>query len=107
MASTKCKQMFYHTAISKRLFHFKQSARTSRGEYLTRESFFVTVTADDNEEVKGGGECATLPDLSCDAVPEYENILRHACRQVEETGQIDREVLRPYPHILFGLAPAM
>lgn len=99
--------MYYHTSISKRLFHFRQPAKTSRGEYLTRESFFVTVTAHGDEGVKGVGECATLPDLSCDALPEYETILRHACRQVEETGRIDYEALRPYPSILFGLETAL
>ena len=54
----------------------------------------------------GIGECALLPDLSCDAVPGYEDVLRRACDALRRTGLIDREALRPYPSILFGLETA-
>lgn len=95
-----------HIEISERTLHFKQPAGTSRGVYTTRQSYYLTITDDDCPDIKGVGECATLPDLSCDAVPEYFKILSDICRMVEQTGYIPYEMLRPYPSILFGLETA-
>ena len=95
-----------HIEISERTLHFKQPAGTSRGVYTTRQSYYLTITDDDRPGIKGVGECATLPDLSCDAVPEYFKILSDVCRMVEQTGNIPYEILRPYPSILFGLETA-
>ena len=95
-----------HIKISERTLHFKQPAGTSRGVYTTRQSYYLTITDDDRPGIKGVGECATLPDLSCDAVPEYFKILSDICRMVEQTGNIPYEMLRPYPSILFGLETA-
>ena len=89
--------------ISERTFHFKQPAGTSRGIYTTRHSYFVTVWNECDPTVQGIGECAPLPDLSCDAIPDYADILHRVCRQVEEEGAIPFDELRPYPSILFGL----
>ena len=93
--------------ISERTLHFKQPAGTSRGVYNTRQSWYIELSSDENPDVKGIGECATLPDLSCDAVPEYEKVLRAVCRQFENSGSIDYNMLRPYPSILFGLETAL
>ena len=95
-----------HIEISERTLHFKQPAGTSRGVYTTRQSYYLTITDDDRPGIKGVGECATLPDLSCDAVPEYFKILSDICRMVEQTGNVPYEMLRPYPSILFGLETA-
>ena len=95
-----------HIEISERTLHFKQPAGTSRGVYTTRQSYYLTITDDDRPGIKGVGECATLPDLSCDAVPEYFKILSDICRMVEQTSNIPYEMLRPYPSILFGLETA-
>ena len=95
-----------HIEISERTLHFKQPAGTSRGVYTTRKSYYLTITDDNRSSIKGVGECATLPDLSCDAVPEYFKILSDVCRMVEQTGNIPYEMLRPYPSILFGLETA-
>jgi len=67
----------------------------------------LELTSEERPGVKGVGECATLPDLSCDAIPEYEKILRAVCQQFETTGMIDYNMLRPYPSILFGLETAL
>lgn len=91
-------------SIESRVFRFKQPAGTSRGVYTTRLSHFVTI---EKEGVKGVGECATLPDLSCDAIENYEEVLRGFCKKVEERGEIPYEELRPYPSMLFGLETAM
>ena len=53
------------------------------------------------------GECAPLPDLSCDARPDYDEVLQGFCDDVCRTGQIDYEALRPYPSMLFGLETAL
>ena len=95
-----------HIEISERTLHFKQPAGTSRGVYTTRKSYYLTITDDNRPGIKGVGECATLPDLSCDAVPEYFKILSDVCRMVEQTGNIPYDILRPYPSILFGLETA-
>lgn len=91
-------------AIEERLFHFKQPAGTSRGIYTTRRSWLVTVSSD---SAVGVGECAPLPDLSSDARPDYRDVLRRFCDDVERTGQIDYEAMRDYPSMLFGLETAM
>lgn len=92
--------------IEERVFHFKQPAGTSRGVYTERRSWFV-VMHDDGR--CGVGECAPLPDLSCDALTpqSYFKVLRGFCDQVEQTGAIPYELMRDYPSMLFGLETAM
>jgi o-succinylbenzoate synthase len=90
--------------ITERLFHFKQPAGTSRGIYTTRRSWFIELT--DGEHI-GIGECAPLPDLSCDALPDYGERLKQVCDDFCQTGKIDYEALRPYPSMLFGLETAV
>ena len=90
--------------IEERVLHFKQPAGTSRGVYTERRSWFVTVH---DGERRGVGECAPLPDLSCDALPNYEVVLRGFCDELERTGQIPYEAMRDYPSMLFGLETAV
>jgi o-succinylbenzoate synthase len=91
--------------IKERVFHFRQPAGTSRGVYTERKSWIVTLT--DGEHC-GVGECAPLPDLSCDALPGdiYYKVLREFCDQVEQSGEIPYEAMRDYPSMLFGLEMA-
>ena len=96
----------YKIEISERTFHFKQPAGTSRGIYTTRHSYYLTLTSDELPGVEGVGECATLPDLSCDAKPEYEMTLRQVCQMVEQMGRIPYDMIRAYPSITFGLETA-
>lgn len=95
--------------ITSKLLHFLQPAGTSRGVYNTRLSFYLKLTSDEQPDVVGVGECATLPDLSCDAMPpnEYERKLRTFCNEYERTGVIDYEAMRAYPSMLFGLETAV
>ena len=90
--------------IEERVLHFKQPAGTSRGVYTERKSWLVEAT---DGERRGVGECAPLPDLSCDARPDYAEVLRRFCDDVERTGQIDVEAMRDYPSMLFGLETAL
>lgn len=95
--------------ITSKLLHFLQPAGTSRGVYNTRLSFYLKLTSDEQPNVVGVGECATLPDLSCDAMSpnEYERKLRTFCDEYERTGVIDYEAMRAYPSMLFGLETAV
>ena len=94
--------MTYH--IEERTLHFKQPAGTSRGVYTTRKSWFVYLSDGQRE---GVGECAPLPDLSCDARPDYAEVLDNFCQSLCETGEIDYEAMRTYPSMLFGLETAV
>ena len=89
--------------ITERILHFKQPAGTSRGVYTERKIWLVEMK---ESERKGIGECAPLPQLSCDDIPHYAETLRMFCDQIEQTGVIDYQALRPYPSMLFGLESA-
>ena len=92
--------------LSKKILHFKQPAGTSRGVYTTRKIWLVHLT---DGERTGMGECAPLPDLSCDALPDetYESKLNSFCQDLCQKGDIDVDALRPYPSMLFGLETAL
>jgi o-succinylbenzoate synthase len=89
--------------VSERVLHFKQPAGTSRGVYTTRKSWFVHLSDGERE---GLGECAPLPDLSCDARPDYAEVLNKVCEDFCQTGEINYEKWRDYPSMLFGLETA-
>lgn len=85
--------------------HFKTPARTSRGSYDVHNMIIVSMT-DDQGRI-GLGECAPLPDLSCD---------RHAYIRMSDVARLINEAmasddyseyLRPYPALLFALESAM
>ena len=90
--------------IEERVLHFKQPAGTSRGVYTERKSWLIHLS---DGERQGVGECAPLPDLSCDAGPDYAVILNKVCEDFCAKGEIDYEALRPYPSMLFGLETAL
>jgi o-succinylbenzoate synthase len=92
--------------IEERLLHFKQPAGTSRGVYTTRKIWLIHLS---DGQHTGVGECAPLPDLSCDALPdsEYASILDNICKDFCQSGDIDYDFLRDYPSMLFGLETAL
>ena len=85
--------------------HFKKPARTSRGAYATHNMILVSMS-DDNGRI-GLGECAPLPDLSCDR--EAYTMMSDVARLINEALASDdyAEYLRPYPALLFALESAM
>jgi o-succinylbenzoate synthase len=92
--------------IEERVLHFKQPAGTSRGVYTTRKSWFVHLY---NGEREGVGECAPLPDLSCDAMGDeaYLKRLEKFCVAFCQKPESLDEALRDYPSMLFGLETAL
>ena len=91
-------------SIQEKLLHFKQPAGTSRGVYITRRIWLLTVEHDGRTAI---GECAPLPQLSCDDIPDYEAVLRRFCDIIEATGSIPYDEMRNYPSMLFGVETAL
>lgn len=97
-------------SVEERVLHFRQPAGTSRGVYTERKIWLVSISQQRTVgdcDVVGLGECAPLPDLSCDACANYGEVLRRFCDDVERTGEIPYEDMRDYPSMLFGLETAM
>lgn len=91
-------------SIQEKLLHFKQPAGTSRGVYTTRKIWLLTVEHGGRTAI---GECAPLPQLSCDDIPDYEAVLRRFCDIIEVTGSIPYDEMRNYPSMLFGVETAL
>jgi len=92
--------------IEERVLHFKQPAGTSRGVYTTRKIWLIHLS---DGQYEGVGECAPLPDLSCDARPDYEEVLDRFCKEFCRWQESQRpwDSLRDYPSMLFGLETAL
>lgn len=93
------------------VLHFKQPAGTSRGVYTERKIWLVIMS---EGPVTGIGECAPLPQLSCDDLPDYSEKLRvkskefaAAIEQGEAAVSDFFESLRDYPSMLFGFETAL
>ena len=108
--------MTYH--IEEKVLHFKQPAGTSRGVYTTRRSWFVTLTDENGRQ--GVGECAPLPNLSCDDLPDYgkklEEILNESIPYLGDLSSLTSHFslltshlspLKEYPSMLFGIETAL
>ena len=99
--------MIYSYSLSPYELTFKEPAGTSRGIYKTRKVWFIKLFDASKPQVFGIGECAPLPNLSCDLTDNYESILKAECDYFCREGHLDTERLRPYPSILFGLETAI
>lgn len=93
--------------VEPRIFHFIRPATTSRGAYTERRVWYVYASDPSLPGREGVGECAPLPGLSCDDLPDYGSRLEGMCRLAEQRGEIPYEALRPYPSMLFGLETAL
>lgn len=99
--------MKYNVEIIPRLLHFKQPAGTSRGYYTTRNVWYIVIRNIANDSHIGIGESAPLPDLSCDAISDYETVLSRFCSDFAVSGNIDYDAMKDYPSMLFGLESAL
>ncbi|MBK5195859.1 MAG: o-succinylbenzoate synthase [Proteiniphilum sp.] len=97
----------FTTEIIPYTLRFKQPAATSRGIYSDHRVWYVLFRDSEDASHYGIGECAPLPDLSSDYDAGYAETLASFCRLTEEKQGVDRELLRNYPSILFGLETAM
>lgn len=95
------------TKIIPYTLQFKRPAGTSRGVYRDHKIWYVVVSSVNDPAHWGIGECAPLFDLSWDYNDNYESTLALFCQKLEKKGSLDKEALRPYPSILFGLETAM
>lgn len=97
----------FRLRVVPRTLRFKQPAGTSRGVYTERRVWYIVLTSTDPQiHFTGLGECAPLPDLSCDYSTGYEAELRRVCAAVEEAQEFDPERLRHRPSMLLGLQMA-
>jgi len=90
-------------SFKKYTLHFKQPSGTSRGVYTTRDSWFIFLT---DGTATGIGECAPLPDLSIDEIPQMNSKLLQVCEQIDYFTQATEE-LREWPSIQFGIEMAL
>ncbi len=93
-------------SLSHRTLHFRRPARTSRGEYTTRDIIIITMRDEIGKRI-GMGECAPLPDLSCDrdAYTRMSDVAHLIEKALDSEDYA--ETLRPYPALLFALESAM
>ncbi len=96
----------FKISIEEKTLHFLQPAGTSRGIYTSRISWFVKFTSTEDSGHIGFGECAPLPDLSCDASPHYRETLDVLCRATEERGHLPFDLMADKPSMAFGLETA-
>lgn len=90
--------------LTPKTFHFKQPAGTSRGVYTERKVWFLELCDEDGNV--GVGECAPLPNLSCDYdfIASHDNeYLVHLIRQANWIGGN----LLSFPSLRFALETAM
>jgi o-succinylbenzoate synthase len=107
--------MALRASVSKKVFEFNFTARTSRGRMKDRASWFIKLWDESNPSVFGLGECAPLPGLSIDDKPDYEAVLNRVAENVSalKTGSSallpEAAALVPpeFPSILFGLETAL
>ena len=88
----------------KHILEFKQPGGTSRGVLHTKETYILEVFENNR---KGVGECAVFRGLSYDDVPEYEQLLKWLCENINKQQSIIQDQLINFPSIWFGYEQAM
>lgn len=97
-----------HYRIVPHTLHFRQPAGTSRGVYTERRVWYVHFWYSERPEQVGTGECAPLPNLSCDNRPDYASRLNEACREAAENPAAwPAKAWRAFPSIVFGIETAL
>jgi L-alanine-DL-glutamate epimerase and related enzymes of enolase superfamily len=91
-------------SFSKRNFHFRFPAGTSRGILTEKTSFFLFL---ENEGVTGIGECSIIPDLSIDNLQELPLKLEELCCCINNGEDFKNVDLREFPSISFALETAI
>jgi o-succinylbenzoate synthase len=89
---------------SKHTLQFLRPAGTSRGEYTTKDSWFIFIS---DGEKTGIGECSLLKELSIDDCPDFEEKLAGVCDQINNDIYKFDQLLYEFPAIQFGLETAL
>jgi len=90
-------------SFQKYTLQFKQASGTSRGVYVTRDTWFIFISDGTNT---GIGECAPLPDLSLEHLKKMSAKLLQVCEQIDYFSANPDE-LNNWPSIRFGIETAM
>lgn len=104
-------------AFQSRVLPFKKEAGTSRGVLTERKLWLVKISDEEQPGVEGYGECAPLPGLSVDDIPDFETQLSSVCELFNELdlevfpfnlGIILEQVIPEHlPSIRFGIETAL
>ena len=89
------------------VLEFKRPSGTSRGVLKTKKVWIVSIWNDDEDAIKGIGECNPLVGLSIDDVPEYEAKLIDVCNNIEDYAGDLALLLVDFPSIYFGVEMAL
>lgn len=96
--------MTVKASYRKHTLQFIRPAGTSRGTYLTKESWFLSLS---DGEKTGIGECSLLKELSIDDRPDFEEKLAQVCEEIDN-GTFDfSQKLADFPALKFGLETAL
>ena len=90
-------------SYQKYILEFKIPGGTSRGILTQKESWFIKL---EHNGRQGIGECGILRGLSCDDVPNYEDMLKWTCLNIHLGLDVLYNELIEYPSIQFGLEMA-
>jgi o-succinylbenzoate synthase len=96
--------MTFNASYKKYTLQFINPARTSRGVYDTKDSWFISLT---QYGITGVGECSLLKDLSIDDRPDFEEKLKEIIQQINNGTFNFDDPLYDFPAIKFGLETAL
>ena len=91
-------------SCTKHTLQFLKPAGTSRGVYITKDSWFLFLSDGTNT---GIGECSLLKDLSIDDYPDFEEKLKQVCEDINAGKFNFDQPLFDFPAIQFGLETAL
>ncbi|MFA6832354.1 MAG: o-succinylbenzoate synthase [Bacteroidaceae bacterium] len=66
-------------SITSKILQFKEAAGTSRGVYLTRKIWIIKWSFPEMSSIEIAGECAPLPQLSIDDIPQLKEKIEEYC----------------------------
>lgn len=89
-------------SYSKRLLHFKQPIKTSRGEMESKWSYYILLKSG---KKFGIGECSLIYGLSPDSITDYEKVLQKLVYSLSNESPLPS--LTKYPSIQAGLEMAI
>ncbi|MBC7425854.1 MAG: o-succinylbenzoate synthase [Bacteroidia bacterium] len=93
--------------IEKHTLVYKKPATTSRGSLNERNLWLLKVWNSERPQIIGIGECAVLPGLSVDDVPDYEDKLNLLVESINNGKKAEELDLDAFPSIMFGLETAL